>query len=85
MTVTLDVSVGGAADTSTVVVGQEIVLIMPSHEMVWEALRALYLVGQPEDLPDVERFMRPVEGAPAQIATQASLTAQKIRERSRPQ
>jgi hypothetical protein len=72
-------------DGSTVAVGQEIVLIAPSHEVIWEALRALYLVGQPEDLPDVERFLRPVEGTPAQVATQASLTAQKIRERNRPQ
>lgn len=72
-------------DGATVAVGQEIVLIAPSHEVVWEALRALYLVGQPEDLPDVERFIRPVEGTPSQITTQAGLTAQKIRERSHPQ
>ena len=25
---------------------------------VWEALRALYLVGQPSDLEDVERYVR---------------------------
>ena len=31
---------------------------------VWEALRALYLVGQSEDLEDVQRFMRPVPGLP---------------------
>ncbi len=70
-------------DGATVAAGEEIVLIAPSHEMIWEALRALYLVGQPEDLPDVERYLRRTEDMPAQIATQAGITAQKIRERSR--
>jgi hypothetical protein len=72
-----------AQDGATVAVGEEFVLIAPSHDMIWEALRALYLVGQAEDLPDVERFLRRTEGMPAQIATQAGITAQKIRERSR--
>ena len=74
-----------AQEGATVAAGEEIVLIAPSHEMIWEALRALYLVGQPEDLPDVERFTRAVEGTPSQIASQANLTAQKIRERGRTQ
>jgi hypothetical protein len=74
-----------AQDSATVAAGEEIVLIAPSHDMIWEALRALYLVGQAEDLPDVERFLRRTEGMPAQIATQAGITAQKIRERSRTQ
>jgi hypothetical protein len=72
-----------AQDGATVAAGEEIVLIAPSHDMIWEALRALYLVGQAEDLPEVERFLRRTEGMPAQIATQAGLTAQKIRERNR--
>lgn len=72
-----------AQNGATVAVGEEIVLVAPSQEMIWEALRALYLVGQSEDLPDVERYTRRMEGIPTQIATQANLTAQKIRERSR--
>lgn len=72
-----------ALEGATVAAGEEFVLIAPSHDMIWEALRALYLVGQAEDLPDVERFLRRTEGMPAQIATQAGITAQKIRERSR--
>lgn len=71
-----------APDGSSVTAGEEIVLIAPSQEMVWEALRALYLVGQPEDLPEVERYARPIEGLAAQIAAQAKFTAQKIRERN---
>ena len=45
---------------------------------VWEALRALYLVGTPEDLEDVERFVRPVPGLPESVARQATLTVQAI-------
>ena len=45
---------------------------------VWEALRALYIVGQPADLEDVQRFTRPVPGFPNTIARQAALTAQQI-------
>lgn len=71
-----------AKDGATVATSEEIALIAPSQGMIWEALRALYLVGQPEDLPDVERFARPMEGMPAHISSQAKLTAQKIRERS---
>jgi hypothetical protein len=71
-----------AQDGTSVSSGEEIVLIAPSHDMIWEALRALYLVGQAEDLQEVERFTRQVEGRPSQIAAQANLTAQKIRERS---
>jgi HEAT repeat protein len=69
-------------DGASVTAGEEILLIAPSQDMVWEALRALYLVGQAEDLPEVERFARPTEGMPAQISAQAKLTAQRIRERS---
>ena len=34
---------------------QPMLLIDPSPEMVWESLRALYLIGQKEDLPAVNR------------------------------
>jgi hypothetical protein len=48
---------------------------------VWEALRALYVVGQPADLEDVERFMRPVAGMPETVVRQAGLTARQIQSR----
>ena len=48
----------------------------------WEALRALYLVGLPPDLEDVERFTRPIAGMPDTIVRQASLTAEAIRARA---
>jgi len=48
---------------------------------VWEALRALYLVGQAPDLEDVERYLRPIPGMPEAIARQAALTSQAIQSR----
>src|SRR6266478_539742 len=43
---TLSVAAGAA-----VAAGSEIASVDPGDEQVWEALRALYLVGQPDDLP----------------------------------
>jgi hypothetical protein len=50
---------------------------------VWEALRALYVVGQTEDLEDVRRFTRPVVGLPESVARQAALTVQAIQTRGK--
>jgi biotin carboxyl carrier protein len=69
-------------DGTNVTQGQPIVSLAPSENMVWEALRALYLVGRPEDLPDVERFVRGAEGVPPEIALQAQSTSKAIRGRS---
>jgi len=62
--------------------GQEIATISPGWEQVWEALRALYLVGKPADLTDVERFARGVAGEPRGVQQQAALAAQAIRLRT---
>jgi hypothetical protein len=48
---------------------------------VWEALRGLYLVGQPSDLEFIERFTRPMPGVRENIQAQASLTVQAIQSR----
>ena len=50
---------------------------------VWEALRALYVVGQAEDLEDVQRFTRPVPGMSESVVRQAALTAQAIQARGK--
>jgi HEAT repeat protein len=52
----------------------------PNH--VWEALRALYLVGQSSDLEAVQRFTRPNAGMPEKVLRQAELTAEAIRTRA---
>jgi HEAT repeats/Biotin-lipoyl like len=68
-------------DGSAVAEGQPIVLIDPSAAEVWEALRALYLIGEQKDLPAVEQFLRGGEGVPANVRQQAQVTAAAIRSR----
>lgn len=66
----------------------ELVAVLRSYtgaagqDQAWEALRALYLVGRPEDLVEVERCTREQEHMPDRIRRQAALTAQAIRTRS---
>lgn len=71
-----------AATGAPVSAGQPLTLLAPSADMVWESLRALYLVGRTEDLPDVDRFTRGVEGFSPQLAQQAQATSRAIRARS---
>jgi hypothetical protein len=68
-----------AAEGARVRKSQEILRLEPSADHVWEALRALYLVGSAEDLADIERFTRPLPAWPAKITEQARLTAARIR------
>jgi biotin carboxyl carrier protein len=65
-------------DGAQVQAGQPILLVDPSPEMVWESLRALYLIGQKPDAPAVNRYARGIEGMPRQIQQQATLTARVI-------
>lgn len=70
------------ADHAQVRAGQPLVALAPSDSMMWEALRALYIVGRSEDLPDIDQFTRAVYGASPQIGQQAQSTARAIRDRS---
>jgi hypothetical protein len=45
-------------------------------------LRALYLIGTPDDLPVVAQFARGVDGMSPQIAQQAQATMKAIDTRS---
>jgi biotin carboxyl carrier protein len=69
-------------DHAEVSTGQPILALAPSEGMVWEALRALFLVGRTEDLADVDRFIRGADGMSPQIAQQAQATSRAIRNRS---
>ncbi|HJZ52019.1 MAG TPA: biotin/lipoyl-binding protein [Candidatus Acidoferrales bacterium] len=71
------------SDGSTVTAGQPILSLAPNESMAWEALRALYLAGRPEDLPDVEGFVRGNDGMSPQVAVQALDTARAIRDRAK--
>jgi biotin carboxyl carrier protein len=66
------------SDNMQVKSGDPLLLVDPSPEMVWESLRALYLIGQMEDLPAVSPYVRGTEGMPPQIQQQAALTAREI-------
>jgi hypothetical protein len=55
--------------------------LAPDAEFVYEALRALFLVGAEEDLPEVERYAAGVAGMPERVNQQAAQTAKAIRSR----
>lgn len=65
-------------------IGQPVAEIEPDASMVWEALRALVVIGRADDLPAVERYLAPREGFPEQVRMQARETAAAIRKRAAP-
>jgi biotin carboxyl carrier protein len=67
---------------ANVAAGAELLVLEPGTDQVWEALRALYLIGGSEDLPLVESYLRPAPDLPQRIQQQAAETAHAIRERS---
>jgi biotin carboxyl carrier protein len=73
------------SDNAQVTTGEPLLLVDPSPEMVWESLRALYLIGQKEDLPAVNPYVRGAEEMPQQIQQQAALTAREISARGEKQ
>jgi biotin carboxyl carrier protein len=62
--------------------GAEIATVQPADDQVWEALRALYLVGQPADVPAVRRYERDLPEVSDRVRQQAVLTEQAIQARS---
>jgi HEAT repeat protein len=71
-----------ATQGASVRAGDPIAIIAPGEEQVWESLRALFLVGQPDALEDVDRFWRGGSGLSDRVKQQAALTAQAIRKRA---
>jgi len=61
--------------------GAEIAVVDPSTEQVWEALRALYLIGQPDDLPAVLPYERELPDISNDVRQQAVETEKAIRSR----
>jgi HEAT repeat protein len=68
-------------DEATIAAGDAMATISPDDQQVWEALRALYLVGRPDDIGDVNRFAGPVAGMSDRVRQQAILTAGEIQKR----
>jgi hypothetical protein len=73
----------GHKEGDAVAQGDALAELSVDKNHVWEALRGLYLVGQTEDLDDVQRFTRPVPGLPESVVRQAALTAQAIQARGK--
>src|SRR5580700_5250270 len=71
-----------ATTGQTVATGAQIATIDPGTEQVWEALRALYLVGQPDDLAAISPYERELPDIPDHVRKQAVETEQAIRERA---
>lgn len=69
-------------DGARVAAGDLVAVIAPGEDQVWEALRALYLVGTAEELAAVERYARGAEGYSDLTRQQAASTAQAIRKRA---
>lgn len=70
------------ATGASVAAGAEVAAIDPGSEQVWEALRALYLVGQPDDLPAIRIYERNVPEIPDRLREQALLTEKAIEARA---
>jgi hypothetical protein len=66
----------------TVHPGDLIATIDPGTGQVWEALRALYLIGQPDDLPAIRPYERDLPDISNDVRQQAVETEQAIRKRS---
>jgi hypothetical protein len=66
-------------DGATVEAGSELMTLSPSGDQVWESLRALYCIGQLEDIPFIERYTRMIPGMPDKVQKQAASTIEAIR------
>jgi hypothetical protein len=67
---------------ATVTAGTPVATVVPGEEQVWEALRALYLIGQPEDMPAIRPYQRELPEVPERVRQQAMDTEHAIQERA---
>jgi len=70
------------APGTNVAAGSEIAIVDPGDAQVWEALRALYLIGQTDDLPSIRVYQRKVPEISDRVRQQALLTEKSIRDRA---
>jgi pyruvate/2-oxoglutarate dehydrogenase complex dihydrolipoamide acyltransferase (E2) component len=72
-----------ASDGASLAAGVELLVLAPDGKNAWEALRALYLVGEADDLPEIERYARgEVAGMSDEIKKQAARTAEAVKSRA---
>jgi len=70
------------AKGASVAAGSEIASVDPGVEQIWEALRALYFIGQVRDLPLIRIYQRDSPEIPDRVRQQAVLTERAIRARA---
>lgn len=70
---------------ATLKAGSEVAVVDPATEQVWEALRALYLVGQTDDLAAIRPYERELPEIPDHVRQQAVETEKAIEQRSKSQ
>jgi HEAT repeat len=69
---------------ANVAAGAEIGVVDPAADQVWEALRALYLIGQPEDLAAIRPYERDLPDISNDVRQQAAETEKAILARAAP-
>ena len=67
---------------ANVAAGAEVAVVDPGTEQVWEALRALYLVGQVDDLAAIRPYERELPDVSNDVRQQAIETEKAIRARA---
>jgi hypothetical protein len=67
---------------ANVLAGVELAVVDPGTDQVWEALRALYLIGQTDDLPAVRPYERDLPDVSNDVRQQAIETEKSIRARA---
>jgi hypothetical protein len=67
---------------ANVAAGQELAVVDPGSDQVWEALRALYLIGQIDDLPAIRPYERDLPDVSNDVRQQAIETEKAIRARA---
>jgi hypothetical protein len=72
-------SVAGAG--ANLAAGAEVAVVDPANDQVWEALRALYLIGQPDDLSAIRPYERDLPDVSNDVRQQAVETEKAIRSR----
>ena len=73
-----------AEEGTTVTAGQPLVSMAPEEDQVWEALRALYFIGEVSDLPLIQPFLSENPMLSDRVRQQAGFTISAIRGRAGP-
>jgi biotin carboxyl carrier protein len=70
------------ANGSSLAKGDAVLTIKSDEQSIWEALRALSVVGQPEDLGLIESYANGAEPVSERLKQQATLTVNTIKHRA---